>query len=331
MATNDREYSASERRLPAFNLVHERLAALFDGCDRAHTRRLKIAAKANEAGKVEADYTTVKRAPTKTDWQAHLNGDVGLVIVPLRSDGTVLFATIDIDDYWLDHRVIVEAVDKLPFIVCRTKSGGLHVFVFFTEPVPAVVARRKLREVAVGLGYPKAEVFPKQSEITDTVPVGSAINVPYFAGNRSLQYAYGPDGAFTVAEFLDLAEASRIGVNEFETLPIPFLPRPKATANLIVDDDFAEAAGFENVDDTHLWHEAEFTDGELAAGGGSGDRHNKVKCLAGKLFATHEAPLAEVLVRLYARHQCDPPFGVRGKEVRELIDIIRWFVARERA
>jgi hypothetical protein len=50
-----------------------------------------------------------------------------------------------------------------------------------------------------------------------------------------------------------------------------------------------------------------------------------VRCLAGVLFATLEMTPAEVLVRLYAKHQCSPPFGGR-----ELDDIIRWFVARER-
>jgi hypothetical protein len=148
------ESSSNHHGLSAENrLEHKRLSALFDGSDKAHTQRLSVARRANEAGKVEARYQTVHWPPTENDWRQHLTGTVGLVVIPLRSDGTVLLA-IDIDDYELDRKVIINTITqhKLPLIACRMKSGELHLFIFFREPVPAAVARRKLREIAAGLG-----------------------------------------------------------------------------------------------------------------------------------------------------------------------------------
>ena len=54
---------------------------------------------------------------------------------------------------------------KLPLIVCRSKSGGAHVFLFTKENIPASLMQSKLKEMAIILGYEGSEIFPKQTEI----------------------------------------------------------------------------------------------------------------------------------------------------------------------
>jgi hypothetical protein len=98
-----------------------------------------------------------------------------------------------------------------------------------------------------------------------------------------------------------------------------------------VDLDEDGPTGFEGLTDAELWLDERKgpTDEMLAKGAGKGKRHPYINTLAGVLFAHLDNPLAEVLVQLYAAHQCDPPFGQEGKEKRELEDIIDWFAKRE--
>jgi len=265
-----------------------------------------------------------------------LTGNLGLGVFPLRDDGTVRFAAIDLDIYPIDPKPVLDEVRRLelPLIPCRSKSGGVHWFVFFSDDVPASLARRTLRNWAAALGHKDSEIFPKQDRLDTRTPDGSWLNMPYFGGFKGycLRYAYGPDGtAMTIEEFLDAAERSRISLEQLRSWPVlPPAPDPNTP---VIDDDFGEheSAGFENVDESHPWHEGKGPEHwqRVARGLGRGERHEGVKSLAGLLFATVEPMLAEVLVRLYAENQCDPPFGQEGREVRELNDIIRWFAARE--
>ena len=74
---------------------------------------------------------------------------------------------IDIDEYDLDHLSLIKSIRdlKLPVIVCRSKSGGAHVFLFTKENIPASLMQSKLKQMALVLGYEGSEIFPKQTEI----------------------------------------------------------------------------------------------------------------------------------------------------------------------
>jgi TOTE conflict system, Archaeo-Eukaryotic Primase domain len=318
----------------------ERLLALFAGLERAYgqTRVPKNARPDPTTKKVEATCFVIHEPPTADQWRKHLDGLVGFGAYALRDDGTCSWGAIDIDDYSLDQIAVLNLVTRLglPLIVVRTKSGGTHCFLFVSEPAPAKLVRRKLKEWALALGCsPKVEIFPKHDAMT--VDIGNYINMPYY-GRHSLRYAVGKDGSLTVEEFLDLAEASRIGVNELEAWQT-LAPMPeKADPNLpVIDDDFdGEATGLEDVGDDEIWLEGKGDDywRELAHGLGDGNRHNGLKALAGLLFGRLEPNLAEVLVRLFAEHQCDPPMTRvdrrnRINEPREVTDIIKWTLKRE--
>lgn len=210
-------------------------ARLFAGLERAHGRYLVPAqAKPNGAGKVEGKPWTAKKAITAADWAAHLsgalvtvpNGDgsvtgtLGLGVVPIRDDATCVFGAIDVDVYPLDLAKLAADAEslRLPLVLCRTKSGGAHGYLFMTEPTPAELVRTRLMEWAVLLGHPGVEVFPKQVRLAGEKDDGSWINIPYAGGARSVRYALDPitASALTPEEFVLLADARAMTAAELE-------------------------------------------------------------------------------------------------------------------
>jgi hypothetical protein len=138
------------------------------------------------------------------DYSKHLEGKIGLGLVPVHTNGTCRFAAIDIDVDTIDHAELYRAVTarKIPVTVCRSKSGGAHLYCFFEEPgLKASTVRRLLGDWARVLGYPTAEIFPKQDKVSEK-NIGSWINLPYFGGDETTRYAVGAHGALGLEEFL---------------------------------------------------------------------------------------------------------------------------------
>ena len=50
-------------------------------------------------------------------------------------------------------------------MLCRSKSGGAHIYLFIDEPVSASLLQRKLRQLAASIGFGQAEIFPKQTQL----------------------------------------------------------------------------------------------------------------------------------------------------------------------
>lgn len=203
----------------------ERFAALFDGLQRAWGQYIVPRNVApNERGKLEGEAWTKRGTLSLAQWEDHLDGNVGLGIVPIRDDRTVRFVAIDVDVYQgIDLQDYVQRVKAIgaPLVVCRSKSGGPHFYAFFSEPVPARLAVDRANTWAKLLGHAGCEVFPKQLEDVDA---GNWINVPYFAGDRTVRYGHGSEGnALTPEEFLDYAEQGRVDrayLESWEPLPV---------------------------------------------------------------------------------------------------------------
>lgn len=165
---------------------------IFAGLDRAHgTYAIPDDAKPDGKGKIKGRAITRQEPVTLELWQRHLAGVYGLGIVPVRDDASCVFGAIDVDVYPLDLTALRARCEAhgLPLVVCRTKSGGAHLYLFTKTPVPAALVRKKLTRWAAVLGYPKAEVFPKQDALTSDADTGNWINIPYFGGASSLRYA----------------------------------------------------------------------------------------------------------------------------------------------
>ena len=163
---------------------------LFDGLDRAYGT-YQITEKDGE--KLIGEGITLHQKPTQDIWDLHLSGERSLGIIPIRDDDTVCFAAIDVDIYPLDHKELEANVKalNLPLVVCRSKSGGAHLYLFIKPPgAMAEKVRPKLAEWAAELGYSGVEIFPKQDEIRSKEDVGNWINMPYHGGNDDeLRYA----------------------------------------------------------------------------------------------------------------------------------------------
>lgn len=164
---------------------------------------------------------TIKGHPIPLEaYRAHLEGEVGLGGVPILDDNNCWWAAIDIDTHGprghnLNILELASKVEKFkyPLIVCRSKSGGVHLYCFFVEPTPAALVRPQMSRWAAVLGYPEAEIFPKQANLDSPLggekPMGNWINLPYYKVDGSQRYCVSGGREVGLEYFLELAEGRR--------------------------------------------------------------------------------------------------------------------------
>lgn len=193
-----------------------RMMALFSGLERAYgTYRITGVQKNKQVGEA----LTIVEPVTKELWQGHLDGKKSVGIVPIRDDSSALFGAVDIDQYeGMDFRKIIAAVRALqyPLCPCRSKSGGLHLYLFSIKPIPAADLRDRLGAMAASLGFGGSEIFPKQARIlASRGDIGQWINMPYFDAASTLRPGLDDQGQPLALEaFLEAAEARRCDVYE---------------------------------------------------------------------------------------------------------------------
>lgn len=198
----------------------DRMYTLFMGHSGGHgtySHEEKTPGKAKSVIKKTA--RTLRDPPTPALWQRHLDGERPLGIVPICSDGKCHWGVIDVDKYDLDHQDIVQRLDKMkiPMVVCKSKSGGAHLFMFLKDPVPADQLISRLKEIAGVMGYGDSEIFPKQTEILeDRGDLGNWLNMPYFDATKGPRYAVTPDGrGMSLERFLEFAESRKLSTSQF--------------------------------------------------------------------------------------------------------------------
>lgn len=180
----------------------ERFAALYKGLDR-------VRGVWKKTGYME----TVKEAPTVANFRDHLDGDVGIGIVPIDDDSMVQWGAIDIDAHedgeYIPLQPLVLKIEEFgyPLIVCQSKSQGAHLYLFLSERLPAALVQGVLKQWAANIGYPGVEVFPKQKKLSKG-QVGNWINLPYFNAEETVRFAWSSGQQMSLDEFLDRAEAS---------------------------------------------------------------------------------------------------------------------------
>ena len=185
----------------------EEFKSIFEGLDVAYGQHQSEGKRAD--GKQEGKSYIVKKLVTDELWTQHLAGEgPSLGIIPIMADNTSRWGCIDIDTYPIDYRKIINIIRtlQLPLVPCRSKSGGLHVFLFLKKPIAAKLIRSKLREAAAAIGHADVEVFPKQSTILiEKGDLGNFLNLPYYNAKNSTRYAYKDDGtAASLLEFIEL-------------------------------------------------------------------------------------------------------------------------------
>jgi len=200
----------------------QRFLDLFTGSQGAHGQTEVSGRQKN--GKQQAKYEIVREPLTVDLIQDHLDGKIGVGSIPINETNKCLFGALDIDDYNLDLPLLFSKVQrfKLPLILCRSKSGGAHLFLFLSEQVSASEVRDRLAEFAAVIGWGNCEVFPKQEELlAERGDVGNFINLPYQNAEYTTRYALKKDGSSTALEdFLTLAEGSRISAEELSKISL---------------------------------------------------------------------------------------------------------------
>jgi len=196
---------------------------LFTGCELGHgTYRREEKSPGRAKTEIKKTARTVREPVTIEHWEQHLSGERSLGVIPIRVDGTCHWGVIDIDEYDLSHRDIADMLARfqLPMHVCRSKSGGAHVFLFLEEPVPAEDLIVKLRDIAAAMGYGNSEIFPKQTELlVDKGDLGNWLNMPYFDAENGTRYAVDSKGrGMSIGRFLDAAERGRLSADAFHDL-----------------------------------------------------------------------------------------------------------------
>jgi len=187
----------------------EKFAAIFDGLKEAHGY-FKIE-KTGANGKAKGKAGVLREPRTKKLWENHLSGNGnGLGIIPINEDNMCKWGCIDIDQYPLDHKLLIDKIRrmKLPLVVCRSKSGGAHCFLFSKDWVEAKDMQKALQHMSAALGYGESEIFPKQIKLhLDRGDVGNFLNLPYYDAENGLRYAFLDDGtSASIEEFFDLYE-----------------------------------------------------------------------------------------------------------------------------
>ena len=201
----------------------ERFKDIFEGLDRAHG--VTIVGESNGNGQKVKGKSFVKREMVTPElWLKHLQGTENLGIIPINDNNECKWGCIDIDSYAeFDHKKLINKIKllNLPLIVCRSKSGGAHVFLFSSNYVSARVMQDKLNEIRSVLGYGGSEVFPKQRELKSKDDTGNFLNLPYFNGDDTVRYAFDNDGeAASLEGFYKLYETNVVTADIIESLEI---------------------------------------------------------------------------------------------------------------
>ena len=135
----------------------------------------------------------VRKPVSRAHYESHLRGfGDGLGIAPLRDDGTIRWAAIDLDEPDFDAaRDMQDYLPGPPFIE-RSRSWNAHVLVFFEDDVLAWPVRGILKAATEAAGKSSVEVFPKQDRLfpelrSEARPeLGNYLNLCFHGKNRPI-------------------------------------------------------------------------------------------------------------------------------------------------
>ncbi len=174
---------------------------------------IHVPAKSHKEGEKAKGASYTKNEPlAETLYLKHLHGETSLGVVPINKEGKVSFAAIDVDVYPLNPLRYLTMIrkSKLPFMGCKSKSGGMHLYCFFNPPAPASEVVPLMDSVRELLGLKLGtEIFPKQTILSQDSS-GNWINLPYYKANDTTRFAYSIDGKeLPLSTFLTMAMAGR--------------------------------------------------------------------------------------------------------------------------
>ena len=173
---------------------------IFSGFETAYGKFVPSESQDEDSVKIKGSNKIIRKPEGLPDelWEDHLSGKCSLGIIPINKDNKCRWGCIDIDKY--DYEYLKSVLDKikqhsLPLVACRSKSGGLHLFLFFTTPAKAYEVQSKLKSYTSLLGCTGSEIFPKQvTLLLDKGQTGNYLNLPFYNARETERYVYDRDG-----------------------------------------------------------------------------------------------------------------------------------------
>ena len=173
--------------------------------------------------KIKPPYVWTGYAITSTHYQEHLDGKISIGIQPCTRESKVSFGCIDVDpanykDFKISALLFLIEKHNLPVVPCRSKSGGLHIYLFLKEEISAQTMRDSLTTFLLPLKLkPTTELYPKQVELIDTP--GQFINLPYQNKKETTRYALNKNNApLSLEEFIKTAHDSQLTPSKLNDL-----------------------------------------------------------------------------------------------------------------
>ena len=181
------------------NIDSQRFAQLFKGKSNTYVRNELPKEKPEAGQKIKTKITNNEGKVDKDLLARHLNGDFGVGVCPVNSEGKCFFGVLDIDYYQPKIKRVLHFIKEyqLPLLPFRSKSGGLHVYLILAKAVSAKSMREALNLISYYLsldliyGKTKVEIFPKQDKAEG---FGSSVTLPYFNAEHPYTYLLDLDG-----------------------------------------------------------------------------------------------------------------------------------------
>ena len=199
-----------------------------------------------ESRKQKPVYRWNDEALTDQVYKNHLLGTQSIGVQPCTEESEARFGVVDVDpqNYQeFDKKFFIDVIQqyKLPLIPVLSKSGGLHLYMFMTEFVPAALIKSFLSNLLPLFRLkPDCEIFPKQTQLTKDnetgqLNKGNFINLPYY--KKSERVAINLDGkAFTFEQFIQVIESNLVSGDDLKTITESIEQQDMEG----VDDEFVE-------------------------------------------------------------------------------------------
>jgi hypothetical protein len=208
-----------------------------------------------EAGE---SYTIKEKLLTQTQYKAHLDGKIGLGVIPINKKNQCKFAVIDIDIYSKNLSTYLEAIEKhnFPLVPFRSKSGGLHLYLFLSKYADVKNVRIYLEKMAILLGLDLLiqkqlnrvlEIFPKQTKLAAD-NIGTWINLPYFNADNTQQYAIKNGKKLSLGDALTYIKSKIISIYDIKAFldNIPFFDGPPCLQTIYLLNPLRKNSGRNN-------------------------------------------------------------------------------------
>ena len=185
--------------------MEEQLLRIFEGNSELFITT-SLTGEVDERGKTVGQTFTVHEPVTLQIWQEHLQGTKRIGIKPEKDD-KCKWACIDIDPHnykQYNQKKIVDIIKEfnLPLIPVRSKSGGLHLFLFLDDWYPVKDILKKLHQWNNDF-FQAQEIFP----------MNKCLNMPYFNMNATTEFAYTNDNTpVMIGTFLELVKEKTLSL-----------------------------------------------------------------------------------------------------------------------